>query len=278
MLTSADPTTRAAWRERVRIIIFEADTPAGKAFDVVLIGVIVLSVLTVMLESVSAIRAEYAVWLRGTEWLITLLFTLEYLIRLACIERPWGYARSFFGIVDLLAILPTYLSVLLPGSQSLLLVRSLRLLRVFLVFKLVHYLVEANVLATALRSSIPKVIIFLGTVLILVTIMGAAMYLVEGAPSGFTSIPRGVYWAIVTMTTVGYGDIAPQTVTGQILAALLMIMGYSIIAVPTGIVSAELVSAKLPTPTTRACPSCVSEGHALDARYCKDCGAELAPA
>jgi voltage-gated potassium channel len=267
---------RTAWRERTRIIIFEADTPAGRVFDVALIVVIVLSVVAVMLESVAEIRDDYAGWLRGTEWVITGLFTVEYLLRLACVDYPGRYARSFFGVVDLLAIVPTYLSVLLPGTQSLLVIRALRLLRVFRVFKLAHYLVEANVLLTALRSSAPKVIVFLGTVLVLVVIMGSSIYLIEGEASGFTSIPRSMYWAIVTMTTVGYGDIAPQTVIGQILASVIMIMGYSIIAVPTGIVSAELVGITRRPVTTRVCPSCLTEGHATDARFCRDCGAELA--
>jgi voltage-gated potassium channel len=266
---------RAAWRERVRLIIFEADTPAGKAFDVALIFVIILSVVAVMMESVASIRARHASVLLGAEWVITALFTVEYLVRLICVTRPWRYARSFFGVVDLLAILPTYLSLLLPGSQSLLVIRALRLLRVFRVFKLAQYLVEANVLVAALRASGPKVIIFLGTVIVLVVIMGASMYLVEGAESGFTSIPRSMYWAIVTMTTVGYGDIAPRTVLGQALAAVVMILGYSIIAVPTGIVSAEFVHAQRRPVTTRACPSCMSEGHAPSARYCRDCGSSL---
>ena len=187
----------------------------------------------------------------------------------------WAYARSFFGIVDLVSIVPTYLSVLLPGSQSLLVIRALRLLRIFRVFKLARFLGEANLLLTALRTSRDKVVVFIGTVLILVLILGAAMYLVEGAESGFTSIPRSMYWAIVTMTTVGYGDIAPVTVPGQALAAAAMILGYSIIAVPTGIVTAEIFEAWRHSLSTRACPRCSSEGHELNARYCKDCGAEL---
>jgi voltage-gated potassium channel len=217
---------REALRERVREIIFEAG-----------------SVAAVMLESIVDVKTEYDDWLRQAEWVITALFTLEYILRLWCVEAPSRYARSFFGIVDLLAILPTYMSLLLPGSQSLLVIRALRLLRIFRVFKLAHYLGQANVLATALRSSGPKVIVFMGTVLILIVITGSAMYLVEGPEHGFTSIPRSMYWAIVTMTTVGYGDLAPETPLGQVLAALVMLMGYSIIAVPTGIVSAELVQA-----------------------------------
>jgi voltage-gated potassium channel len=276
MESTGGPAARAGWRERLRIIIFEADTPAGKAFDVTLIALIVISVLAVMLESVTPIQAAHSRWFYGLEWAITALFTLEYVVRLICVAHPWHYARSFFGLVDLLAVLPTYLSLLLPGSQSLIVIRALRLLRIFRVFKLAHYLVEANVLLAALRSSGPKVAVFLGTVLILVVIAGAAMYLVEGAESGFTSIPRSMYWAVVTMTTVGYGDIAPRTVLGQTLAALVMIMGYSVIAVPTGIVSAELVHTRRGPVTTRVCPVCLSEGHLPDARYCQDCGAGLA--
>jgi len=269
-------SAHAPWRERVRIIIFEADTPAGKLFDVVLLALIVLSVLAVMLESVESIRAVWGRELRLAEWVFTALFTLEYGVRLVSVTRAWHYARSFFGVVDLLAVLPTYLSLLIPGAHSLLVIRALRLLRVFRVFKLAGYLGEANVLMDALRSSRRKVGVFLGTVLVLVLILGAAMYLVEGPTRGFTSIPRAMYWAIVTMTTVGYGDIAPQTVLGQVLAAIAMIVGYSIIAVPTGIVSAELVHAD--RITTRVCPVCLSEGHPRNARFCKDCGAGLAPA
>jgi voltage-gated potassium channel len=212
------------------------------------------------------------------EWSFTLLFTLEYLLRLVCVPQAFAYARSFFGIVDLLAILPTYLSILFPGAQSMLVIRALRLLRIFRVFKLGRFLGEANVLTTALRSSRHKVSVFLGTVLILVTIIGAAMYLIEGEENGFTNIPISVYWAVVTMTTVGYGDIAPNTVVGRILAALVMILGYSIIAVPTGIVTSEIIEAvRWPIPTTRSCPACMSEGHEVRARYCKDCGTELPP-
>jgi voltage-gated potassium channel len=265
----------SGWREPMRRVIFEAETPAGKAFDVGLLLVIVLSVVLVMLESVAAVKARFGPALDASEWAITAVFTVEYALRLACVPRPARYALSFFGVVDLLAVLPTYLSVLMPGSESLLVIRALRLLRIFRVFKLARYLVEANVLVSALRASVPKVIVFIGTVLILVVIMGATMYLVEGPAHGFTSIPRAMYWAVVTMTTVGYGDITPQTVPGQILSALAMLTGYSIIAVPTGIVSAEIVQASRRPPTTRVCSGCLSEGHALGARYCHDCGAPL---
>ena len=220
-------------------------------------------------------RSQYGLWLRWAEWGFTLLFTVEYIARLACVRSPARYALSFFGLVDLAAILPTYLSLLLPGAQTLLVIRVLRLLRVFRVLKLARFLSEANVLAAALRSSRHKVTVFLGTVLCLVLIMGSAMYLIEGPASGFTSIPRSMYWAIVTMTTVGYGDIAPSSIAGQVLAAAVMILGYAIIAVPTGIVSAELVQSVRRPVTTRVCSECLSEGHELTAAYCKDCGAAL---
>lgn len=270
----------APWRRRLRVIIFEADTPAGKAFDVSLLVAIVLSVGAVMLESVPWIQREYGTALYRIEWAFTLAFTVEYILRLICVPRPSHYARSFFGVVDLLAILPTYMSVLLPGAQSLLVIRGLRLLRIFRVFKLAHFLGEASVLRDALAASRHKVVVFLGTILILVTILGAAMYLIEGPENGFTSIPLAVYWAIVTMTTVGYGDIAPSTVAGKSLASLVMILGYSILAVPTGIVTAEIVEQvqAAQRPTTRCCRACLTEGHTTTARFCRDCGAELEPA
>jgi voltage-gated potassium channel len=258
-------------------VIFGTETPAGKAFDVALLATILLSILAVMLETVQEIAAEHGRALRAAEWVFTALFALEYLLRLISAPRASRYARSFFGVVDLLAVLPTPLSLILPGAQSLLVIRGLRLLRVFRVFKLAGYLGEANVLMSALRASRRKVGVFLGTVLILVLIIGSAMYLVEGAEHGFTSIPRAVYWAIVTLTTVGYGDVAPQTVLGQILASLVMIIGYAIIAVPTGIVSAELVYAGRPG-ASRACPACSTSGHEAGARFCKDCGERFAGA
>jgi voltage-gated potassium channel len=261
-------------REKLRTIIFEAETPAGRGFDIALLFSILGSVLVVSLESVANLREHAGQVLVACEWFFTVIFTVEYLLRLYCIERPVRYARSFFGIVDLLAILPTYLSLIFPGAQGLTVIRVLRLLRVFRVLKLARFLGEANVLTQALHSSRHKIIVFLGTLSCIVVIMGSAMYLIEGADSGFTSIPRGMYWAIVTMTTVGYGDIAPQSIPGQALAAILMIMGYAIIAVPTGIVSAELIQA-VRQPTTRVCPTCASEGHVWDARYCKDCSAEM---
>jgi len=278
---SVDPSHgRAAWREKIRVIIFEADTPAGKAFDVGLLVAILLSVGAVAAESVPWLREERGSELRLAEWTFTILFSIEYVLRLISIDRPWRYARSFFGIVDLFAILPTYLSLLLPGAQSLVVIRGLRLLRVFRVFKLARFLGEATMLRRAMLASRHKVVVFFSLIAILVTILGSLMYLIEGEENGFTSIPTGVYWAIVTLTTVGYGDISPQTPIGRLLAACVMILGYCIIAVPTGIVTAEIVEqavgARRPV-TTRSCPDCGAEGHELDARYCKDCSAELVP-
>lgn len=262
-------------REWLREVIFEADTPFGRMFDVTLLWAIALSVVVVMLESVSQIREQHGAVLRFAEWFFTVLFTIEYALRLYVAPKKLAYARSFFGVVDLLAILPTYLSLLVPGSQSLLTIRALRLLRVFRVLKLAHYLGEANILRKALTASRRKVTVFMGTVVVLVVILGSSMYLIEGPASGFTSVPRGVYWAIVTLTTVGYGDITPKTVPGQILASIVMILGYAIIAIPTGIVTAELVDAGRRPITTRTCMSCLSEGHLPDARYCRDCGEPL---
>jgi len=265
------------WREKLRVIIFEADTPAGKAFDVGLLAAILVSVFVVMLDSVSAFRNRHGTLLAGAEWAFTLLFSFEYGLRLICSPRPLRYARSFFGIVDLLAILPTYLSLIIPGTQSLAVIRGLRLLRTFRIFKLGHLLGEASLLRKALAASRHKITVFLGTITILVTILGSAMYLIEGPENGFTSIPAAIYWSIVTMTTVGYGDMAPTTVAGKLLASIVMILGYSIIAVPTGIVTAEIVegAASARKITTRTCPNCLSEGHDADATYCKSCSAPL---
>ena len=263
-------------RERWREIIFEADTPAGKNFDVALLVAILASILAVMLESVPSVQQQAGSLLRVAEWLFTLLFTAEYAARLVVVERPVRYARSFFGLVDLVSILPTYLSLLLPGAQSLLVIRGLRLLRIFRVFKLGRFLGEQNLLMIALRLSRTKIYVFLATMLILDLILGTAMYVAEGEASGFTSIPVAMYWAIVTTTTVGYGDIAPATPLGQVIASLAMLMGYGIIAVPTGIVTAEIVDAARRPQNTRTCPHCMSEGHLLVARHCSDCGGRLA--
>ena len=265
------------WRHRLHTIIFEADTPAGKAFDVALLIAIVLSVLTVMLESVQAIGQTWGPYLLAAEWTFTILFTIEYVLRLMSVTRPSRYAISFFGIVDLLAIVPTYLSVVLPGSQALIVIRTLRLVRVFRVLKLTHFLSEADALVSALRRTRARIAVFLVFILATMVIMGSLMYLLEGGGGGndeFTSIPRGVYWAIVTMTTVGYGDLTPQTTLGQAVAALAMILGYAIIIVPIGIFSVELAGQNRPI-STQACPACSREGHDVDAKHCKFCGEPL---
>jgi voltage-gated potassium channel len=265
----------ARLRNSLHEIIFEADTRAGKMFDVALIGCIVISLILVMLDSTAMFRASYGSWLYLGEWIITILFTVEYFLRLFCVNSPTRYAVSFYGIIDLLAILPTYISLFLPGAQYLIAIRVLRVLRIFRVLKLVQYLSEARQLGQALRASRRKITIFLFTVSVLVIVFGSMMYIIEDESSGFTSIPRSIYWAIVTLTTVGYGDISPKTPVGQALAALIMIIGYSIIAVPTGIVTAEVTRAMGKPVSTQACRDCSAEGHDADAVYCKYCGARL---
>ncbi len=265
----------AGWRLRLHEVIFEADTPAGKLFDIVLIVSIALSVATVMLDSVAAVQRRHGDLLTTIEWIFTLLFSVEYLLRLSCVGRPWRYMTSFFGVVDLLAVLPTYLSLLLPGSHYLIVIRVLRVLRIFRVLKLVQYINEAQMLLGALRASRRKIAVFLMAVGTLVIILGSLIYLIEGEANGFTSIPRGIYWAIVTLTTVGYGDISPKTDLGQALAAVAMILGYSIIAVPTGIVTVELARGARQGASSQSCSSCSLEGHDEDAVHCKYCGARL---
>ena len=265
----------APWRARLHTVIFEADTPAGKRFDVALLWAIVLSVLVVLVESVASVRAAYGWALRVVELVFTGLFTVEYILRLLSVKRPLRYAFSFYGLVDLLSILPTFVEILLPGAASLRVVRMLRLLRVFRVLKLVGFLREAQILKDALWASRRKIIVFLSAVLVLVTLLGTVVYIIEDAEAGFTSIPMSIYWAIVTVTTVGYGDIAPQTVLGQMLASLMMILGYAIIAVPTGIVGAELARTDPVDTNTQAWPGCGAEGHDDDAVHCKHCGHKL---
>lgn len=264
----------ASWRNRLHEIIFESDTLAGKAFDVGLLLVILLSVIVVMLESVVSIRQSHGKLLYGLEWAFTGLFTLEYALRIVCVQRPWRYVFSFYGLIDLLAVVPTYLSLFVSGAQTLLIIRVIRLLRVFLVFKLARFLGEGLQLAVALKASRHKIVVFLSVVLAAVCVMGTLMFLLEGPENGFTSIPQSVYWAIVTMTTVGYGDIAPKTVAGQLFASVVMVMGYGIIAVPTGIVSVELAKAARKV-STQVCQSCLAGGHEADARYCRHCGTKL---
>jgi voltage-gated potassium channel len=262
-------------RARLHEVIFEADTPEGKLFDLLLLVAIVSSVVVVMLDSVASVRARAGPTLRALEWGFTILFTIEYLLRLGSVRQPLRYARSGFGVIDLLAILPTYLSVLLPGAQSLLVIRLLRLLRVFRVLKLAEYLRESRTLILALRASGRKIAVFLLTVLTIVVVVGTLMYVIEGERHGFTSIPLSIYWAIVTVTTVGYGDVAPATTLGRALAVVLMLTGYAILAVPTGIVTVELTRASAQPVSTRACPACGVGGHEHDAVYCRRCGTKL---
>lgn len=262
-------------KETVRVVIFEAHTPAGRLFDVALIYCILISVAAVMLDSVAAIHQRYGEVLFVVEWTFTILFTIEYGLRLWCIEDTKRYAKSFFGIVDLLGILPTYLSLLVLNSQYLLVVRILRVLRVFRVLRMVRYVGEAQMLTDALKASQRKIIVFITTVLALVVIFGSLMYLIEGVDSGFTSIPKSIYWAVITLTTVGYGDVTPETPLGQAFATLIMILGYGIIAVPTGIVTMELTEAHKRSANTRTCPVCSVEGHIREATYCWRCGGNL---
>lgn len=274
-LESPQAPLRPGLRRRLATIIYETDTSAGKAFDILLLAGIVLSVVVVLLESLEPVRARYGEPLRYAEWAFTLVFTVEYGLRLYTAHRPLSYARSFFGVVDLLSILPTWLSVFFPGGQYLLAVRGLRVLRVFRVFKLAHYLTEGSFILGALWLSRRKIIVFLAAVLTIVLVVGSLMYLVEGEASGFDSIPRAMYWAIVTLTTVGYGDISPRTPEGQLIASILMILGYAIIAVPTGIVTAEMTRATVLARREAACASCGMTDHYEDSRFCRGCGERL---
>lgn len=266
---------RNTFRGKIYKVIFEAETAEGKVFDVLLLIMILASVTVVSLESIVTLRKHYLGYFTALEWGFTILFTIEYLLRIYSTPKPIKYIFSFFGIVDLLSIIPTYLSLFVIGSQYLLVVRVLRLLRIARIFKLTRFINEGQVLTRALRASITKILVFIGTVLTIVVIVGSIMYIVEGSKSGFTSIPTSIYWTIVTLTTVGYGDIAPQTPLGQILASFIMIMGYGIIAVPTGIVSVEMARSDKEIAATRVCANCHKEGHAVDAKFCNNCGFRL---
>lgn len=261
-------------KDRIYKIIFEADTPAGKLFDVVLIWSIVISVALVILESVQHIKQDYQVLLTAGEWFFTILFTLEYFLRIYVTRRKKAYIFSFYGIVDFLAVLPTYISLMLPGAQYFMVIRILRLMRVFRVFKLTGFTSEANILAMALTASRRKIFVFFSTIAVLVVVIGASMYVIEGPKYGFKDIPTSIYWAVVTLTTVGYGDISPQTFVGQFFASVVMVLGYAIIAVPTGIMTVELsnIANKSKKITTKVCKECMKEGHDADAQYCKYCG------
>ena len=257
----------AGWRLRLYTIIFEADTRGGRLFDQGLVLLIFCSIAAVMAGSVQAIAATHGRTFAMLEWFFTIAFTLEYLARLACVRHPWRYARSFYGVIDLLALLPTYLALLVPEVHALIDVRVLRLLRVFRIFKLTAYLVEFHSLGRALAASRRKILVFLSAVLMIV---------VEGPDNGFTSIPTSVYWAITTMTTVGFGDITPKTDLGRLIASAMMLLGWGTLAVPTGIVTAEMTARRMgPTPTTRTCQECLSEGHLPEAVFCQHCGARL---
>lgn len=261
-------------RDRLYEIIFEADTPTGKFFDVLLLFVILISVVLVMLESVPSIANNYLNILRPLEWIITGIFTLEYILRIAIVKKPLRYIFSFYGIIDFLSVIPTYLSLFIVGSHSLVVIRMLRLLRIFRILKLTRYTNAGRTLGKALWASREKISVFIFLVIILVVIIGTIMYLVEGEEHGFTSIPRSIYWAIVTLTTVGYGDISPETSIGQFLASLVMIMGYAIIAVPTGIVTSELMNTA-GKQNTQVCNNCMCESHDDDAVFCKKCGSRI---
>ncbi|WP_020410502.1 ion transporter [Hahella ganghwensis] len=274
----AEEIKRSRLRQKLYIIIFHANTPLGKAFDIALIAGILISVLTVMLDSVKALHEQYGNWFMVAEWTFTILFTIEYLVRIYCIERPIRYIFSFYGIVDLISILPSYLSLLIPGSQYWLVVRILRVLRVFRILRLARYVSQANLLMHAIRQSRQKITVFFFSVMVLVTIFGCIMYMIESPQSGYTSIPRSIYWAIVTLTTVGYGDISPQSDLGQAIAAMVMLMGYAIIAVPTGIFTAELSNVLRGDIKQVDCPQCKKALHDKEAVYCSQCGEELVTA
>ncbi|WP_158979358.1 ion transporter [Cellulophaga sp. L1A9] len=273
------------WQHKVHEIIYEADTPLGKGFDIILIILIIISVIIVMLESIKELDAKYHSILLAFEWVITIFFTIEYIARVVSIKKPFKYIFSFYGIIDLLSTIPLYISYILAGSQVLLAIRALRLLRVFRILKLVRFLGEASQLKSALKASRAKIIVFLFAVLIVSVLLGTLMYLVEGEDAGFTSIPISIYWTIVTLTTVGYGDIAPITPQGQFIATLIMLVGYGIIAVPTGIVTVEFGKQKQGNSSakegkyvhvnTQSCPSCSAEGHRDDATHCYNCGSKL---
>lgn len=268
-------TGLAKWQLKLNDIIFGAESRAGKTFDVLLIVAILVSVAAVMFESISWVNQNFGGGLYIIEWVFTIAFTIEYGLRLACVRYPRRYMTSFFGIVDLLSIIPTYLSLLIPGANTLLVIRILRILRVFRILKLFSYLQEAEQLAMAMRASKRKILVFLSVVCTVIVIFGAVMYLVEGPENGFSSIPKSIYWAVVTLTTVGYGDITPSTILGQIIASATMITGYAIIAVPTGIYTAELTQVMRAQRDMRTCPGCGKSGHETDAGFCRFCGHSL---
>jgi len=273
-----DPYPRpGTWRERLYVIIFHTYTPAGRLFDTLLLAVIMASLGVVMLDSIQAIHLRYGSWLYGLEWIFTALFALEYLLRVLCAPRPREYVFSFYGLIDLLAVLPAFIALIVPDAQYLLVIRVLRMMRVFRVLKLTPYLSQADFLMVALSSSRQKITVFLLAICTLVTMFGTFMYVIEGPANGFTSIPRSIYWAVVTLTTVGFGDMVPKTALGQTLAGMIMITGYSIIAVPTGIFTAELANAMRSATLQRDCPHCQKPSHEPDSSFCNRCGSPLFP-
>jgi len=274
-IQSAELAAMPAWKRYLHETIFESETLKGKIFDLTLFVIIILSVGAVMLESIETVRYRHGSFLLAAEWVFTIVFTVEFFLRLLCVSNPRRYIFSFYGMIDLLSILPTYLSLVFSGAQSLLVIRSLRLLRVFRVLKLARLSVEAETLLSAIKASRYKIGVFIGTVLALALIMGTLMYVFEGGAGGVVDIPTGIYWAITTISTVGYGDISPTTPIGKFITAVAMILGYGLIAVPTGIVSVELAHASRLSVSTNTCPSCHKEGHDLDAVHCRFCGAKL---
>lgn len=266
------------WRLKLYTIIFEADTRAGRRFDQWLLIAIIVSVFIVMLDSVEAVNATLRLPLNIFEWLFTLLFTAEYIARLSCVRHPWRYALSFYGIVDLLSVLPTWLAMIWPEAHALIDVRVLRLLRVFRIMKLSAMMGEYQMLGQALYASRRKILVFLSVVMMIVVVLGSLMYVVEGPKNGFTSVPTSVYWAITTLTTVGFGDITPKTDLGRLISSLMMLLGWGTLAVPTGIVTSELTAQRFqPKITTRTCHECLTEGHSPSAVYCMHCAAKLPP-
>ncbi len=264
------------WQMQLHELIYESETKAGKTFDIILLLCILASIIVVMLDSVQVLKAKYGFVFYVLEWCFTIVFTIEYILRLVCIKRPLKYVFSALGVIDLLAIIPSYLSIVIAGAQSLLVLRALRLLRIFRIFRLVHFLSEMQFLSHAIKNSLRKISIFILFVLTSVVILGSIIYLVEGEEHGFTSIPQSVYWAIVTITTVGYGDIAPATPLGQMIASFIMLLGYGIIAVPTGIITTEMaIAARSKKQGNQACLNCGREGHDEDAKFCKFCGNKL---
>ncbi|MCX7547688.1 ion transporter [Xanthomarina sp. F1114] len=274
-----------SWKEKLYIIIYEADTPAGKLFDLILLVTILASIILVMLESVKSIDTRFHTFLDISEWIITILFTIEYIARIITVKRPLKYITSFYGVIDLLSTIPKYVSLIFAGTHALVALRALRLLRIFRILKLARFLGASNTLLSALKASRVKISVFLYAIIIISIILGTIMYLVEGEENGFTNIPKSVYWCIVTLTTVGFGDITPQTPVGQFIASLIMILGYGIIAVPTGIVTAEFTSQSkesLPKKkdkpiqlNTKCCENCLSSNHQDNAEYCDKCGYKL---